>query len=139
MAPLNSSRPRVPRAFLLVALVGGIVAVTGCTSKMKNTVGGGGTSAPPPAATIVIVPSAFSKGMMAFSPDTVTVHVNDTVRMHNGDSAVHDIEPLTPGIPGWGVISAGQDVDARVTAAGSFMYLCTVSGHNMTGHLIVVP
>jgi plastocyanin len=118
-------------------LAGALAIATGCTSKLTDM--GGAPTGPRPAATITIVPGAFDKGMMAFSPDTVSVHVNDTVRLHNGDSIVHDIEPLTPGNPGWGTVSAGQDVDTQVTAAGTFTYVCAISGHAMVGRLIVAP
>ncbi len=135
MAPSISSRAR---GFLILTILGAaVVAVVapGCTSKMKNTLGGGTT----PNATINIVTNASTKGMMAFAPDTITVHVNDTVRMHNGDAILHDIEPLSAGNPGWGAIAGGANVDTKVTAAGTFTYVCAVPGHNMVGTLIVAP
>jgi plastocyanin len=100
-----------------------------------------GPGGPPVAATIQIVPNAFNQGMMAFVPDTVTVHVNDVVRLHNGDSILHDIEPLTTGnIAGWGNISGGQSVDmAPVTTTGTFTYVCAIGGHTMIGRVIVLP
>ena len=139
MATSNSTRPRAPHTLLFLAALGLTLGAIGCTSKMKSTVGGGPTGGPPPAATVNIVPSAATKGMMAFSPDTVTVHVNDTVRMHNGDSIVHDIEPVTPGNPGWGVLSGGQNVDTPFPAVGTFTYACAVPGHVMIGTVIVGP
>ena len=71
--------------------------------------------------------------------ETVTVHVNDTVRMHNGDAILHDIEPLSAGNPGWGAIAGGANIDTKLTAAGTFTYVCAVPGHNMVGTLIVAP
>jgi len=140
MASSISPRPRAPRVFLAVALAGFTVAAIGCTSKMKDTVGaGGGTGGTPPAATITIVPDAFNKGMMAFAPDTVTVHVNDIVRVHNGDSIQHDIEGLTPGDPSWGPLSAGQNHDTQVTATGTKTFVCAIAGHSMIGRVIVTP
>ena len=132
MAPRFSTRPRAPHPFLALALVAGALAAFGCTSKIKTPV----VSTVP---TINIVPSAATKGMLAFSPDSIAVHVNDTVRMHNGDSILHDIEPLTPGDPGWGNVSAGQSVDTQATAIGTFTYVCAVPGHTMIGKLTVLP
>jgi plastocyanin len=116
--------------FLGAAVVA--VAAPGCTSKMK-------TAVVVPGPTINIVPGAFNKGMMAFSPDTITVHLNDTVRMHNGDSILHDIEPLSTGGPVWGSISGGSNSDVQATSLGTFHYVCAIGGHTMSGVLIVAP
>ena len=132
MAPSISSRAR--DTLFLVGIGAAVLAAStvGCTSKIKPQI-----AAPVP--TIDIVPGAFNKGMMAFSPDTLTVHVNDTVRMHNGDSTLHDIEPLTAGNPGWGNVSPGGNVDTQVTALGTFTYVCAIGGHTMIGTLVVAP
>jgi plastocyanin len=59
--------------------------------------------------------------------------------MHNGDSILHDIEPLNAGGPGWGSIASGVDIDTKVTATGTFTYVCAIGGHTMLGTLIVAP
>jgi len=132
MAPSISSRAR---GFLILTVLGAplvVLAASGCTNKMKPAAVASGP-------TINIVMGAFNKGMMAFSPDTLTVHVNDTVRMHNGDTILHDIEPLVAGNPGWGNISGGGHADTQVTATGTFTYVCAIGGHTMQGTLIVAP
>jgi len=137
MAPRISSRPRVSVWLGALAIAAGAAALAGCTQKLSEApVVPGGS---PPAATIEIVPSAATKGMLAFSPDTVTVHVNDTIRLHNGDSIQHDIEPLSPGDPGWGAISPGQSLDTHATATGTFTFVCAIAGHTMVGRIIVTP
>jgi plastocyanin len=136
---VSSIRQRglVVRGLTVAALV---IVAAGCSNKMKDTVGGGGGGGTTPHATINIVPGAFNKGMMAFSPATTTVSVNGIVRMHNGDSTTHDIEPLTAGHPGaWGVVGGGASSDIMVTTTGTFTYVCAIAGHTMSGTLIVTP
>ena len=77
--------------------------------------------------------------MMAFSPPSDTVHVGDVVRMHNGDSLNHNIQPETGAtFPSWGSLPANTGSNVTATAAGTFAYHCIVNGHNMTGTLVVV-
>jgi len=138
MAPSFTLRTRgiASRGLAVAALL--IVVAAGCTSKMKTVVPGGG-GGPVPNATITIVPNAFNKGMMAFSPDTVTVPLNGLVRMHNGDSIQHDIEPLVASTPGqWGILSGGASADITAGTAGTFTFVCAIGGHTMSGTLIVL-
>jgi len=113
----------------------GIVLVAGCNGGDNNNGGGGGTAN----STITIVPNAFNKGMMAFSPASDTVHVGQTVRMHNGDSITHNIQPDTGGFPSWGSLPANTGVTITANAAGTFGYHCTIASHTMTGTLVVLP
>lgn len=114
--------------------VAGTALVAGC--KGDNPAGGGGVT---PDVTINIVAGAFNRGMMAFSPASANARVGNVVRLHNGDSITHNIVADTMGGPNWGTISQGANRDVTVTAAGSFPFHCTISGHNMTGTLVVQP
>jgi plastocyanin len=117
-------------AVLAFALLSG-----GC----KDSNGGGGGGGVTPDVTINIVANAAHLGMSAFGAASGTVHVGNVVRMHNGDSITHNIQPDSGTFPSWGSISGGGNADVTATVAGSFPFHCTVSGHTMTGTLVVVP
>lgn len=123
------------RLFPAAVLLVGIVLVTGCNDSNNNGGGGGGT----PNSTISIVPSAFNKGMLAFTPASDTVHVGNVVRMHNGDSITHNIQPDAGGFPSWGSLPANTNVDVTANAAGTFGYHCVIASHTMSGQLVVLP
>ncbi len=111
-----------------------IVSVSGC--------GGDDSPAQPtgtPDATIRIVVNASGQGLMAFSPNTTTVQINQVVRMTNGDGVTHTIQTVTSGGPSWGTLSAGASADRQVTLAGTFNFRCTIGGHVMNGTVIVTP
>ena len=122
-------------AYSLLALT--LFVAAGCGGGGDNNGGGGGNTTAD--VTIQIVPGAFNKGMMAFSPDTTTTTVGKVVGIHNGDSITHVIQTVTAGGPSWGTISAGSQSNATASQAGTFTFHCTVSGHTMTGTLIVNP
>jgi plastocyanin len=130
---MRSTHRRLGSACALL-LVAGAILVAGC--KDDNPAGGGGVT---PDVTINIVAGAATQGMAAFSAPSATVHVGNVVRLHNGDSITHNIVADTMGGPTWGTIGAGANRDVTVTAAGSFPFHCTISGHNMTGTLVVQP
>lgn len=130
---MKTIRRLVPAAILVL----GVVLVAGCNGDDDNNGGGGGGGTVN--STITIVPGAFNKGMMAFSPDSDTIHVGQTVRMNNGDSQGHNIQPNAGSFPSWGSIPAGAGVTLTANAAGTFPYHCTVNGHTMTGTLVVLP
>jgi plastocyanin len=114
-------------------VIGLAVLAAGC--KDKNAGGGGVT----PNETITIVPGAFNQGMMAFSPASDTAHVGHVVRLHNGDSLTHDVVTVTANGPTWGTIGPGVNRDVTVNTQGTFTYHCIVSGHTMSGELVVLP
>jgi plastocyanin len=119
------------RRLALGALVlAGTLLASGC----KDDKGGGTADV-----TINIVAAAATKGMAAFSAPSATVHVGNVVRMHNGDSVAHNIQPDSGGFPSWGSISAAGNASVTATTAGTFGYHCVVSGHVMTGTLVVQP
>jgi plastocyanin len=116
-------------ALLLVVIVG----LAGCK---KDSNGGGGVT---PNVTITIVSGAFNKGMMAFSPASAAANVGNVVRLHNGDTLTHDVVTVTANGPTWGTIGPGADRDVTVNLAGTFDYHCIVSGHTMSGTIVVSP
>ena len=135
-------RQRLRRATLATGLwaivVGaGVAGLMGCGGNSNNKKTRGVT----PNSIISIVPGAFNKGVMAFSPASDTVHVGHIVRMQNNDSMTHVImpSPLTTGGPNWGTISAGRFADYTATAQGIWPYHCTVLNHTMNGELVVLP
>jgi plastocyanin len=115
-----------------------MVLAGGCGNGYGGS-GGGGGGGGAFNSSIDIVPNAFNKGMMAFSPDTDSVRVNDVVRMRNLDAVTHVIQTVTAGGPSWGAISGGASANATATTAGTFQYRCMVSGHSMLGTLVVTP
>ncbi|MGH7724658.1 MAG: hypothetical protein ACREOU_04450 [Candidatus Eiseniibacteriota bacterium] len=128
--PSNRSIP-----FAAVAALVTVVCLAGCG-------GDDDSPAPPmgtPDATIRIVSGATNQGNMAFNPPSTTVQINDVVRMTNGDGVTHTIQTVTAGGPSWGSISGGGSVDRTATTAGTFTFQCVISGHVMTGTLIVQP
>ena len=131
---MQTTRRLVPAAILVL----GIVLIAGCSGDDDNN-GGGGGGGGTPNSIITIVPGAFNQGMMAFNPPSDTVHVGQTVRMNNGDSQGHNIQPDTGAFPSWGSIPGGAGVTLTASAAGTFPYHCTVNGHTMNGTLVVLP
>jgi len=122
------------RHLVPVALLLGTVLVAGCGDDDDD----GGTVTPN--STITIVPNAFNQGMMAFSPPIDTVHVGNVVRMHNGDSIAHNIQPDSPAtFPSWGNLPGNTGSNVTATAAGTFGYHCTIGSHTMSGSLVVLP
>jgi plastocyanin len=127
---MTTFRRLLPAVLLVLGAV-----FAGCNGDDNNNGGGGGT----PNSTIEIVPGAFNKGMMAFSPASDTVHVNDVVRMHNSDSVTHNIQADNGTFPVWGGLPGNTGSNVTATAAGTFGYHCIVSGHSMQGTLVVLP
>ena len=122
-------RHLVPVALLVL----GTFLVTGCSDDDDD----GGT--PTPNSTITIVPNAFNAGMMAFSPPIDTVRVGNVVRMHNGDSITHNIQPDAGNFPSWGSLPGNTGSNVTASTAGSFGFHCTIGSHTMTGTLVVLP
>ena len=116
-----------------------ILAASGCSSSDDGPAPGppgpGGT----PSAEFTIKPNAAGAGNMAFVPARDTVQVGQIVRLRNGDTTTHQIEALTAGGPSWGTIAGGQVRDRTAANAGTFTFECKVSGHNMSGVLVVLP
>ena len=130
---MRSTHRRLGSACALL-LVAGAALVAGC--KDDNPAGGGGVT---PDVTINIVAGAATLGMAAFSAPSATVHVGNVVRLHNGDSITHNIQPDAGGFPSWGNLPANTNADVTATTVGTFGYHCTIASHTMTGTLVVQP
>jgi len=108
-------------------------------SSNKNPVGpggGGGTAD----VVIHILSGSANAGANAYSPDTATVAVGQTVQWVNDDAMVHTAT-ANGGTFNTGNVAAGGQ-SALVTiggASGVRAYHCAVVGHNMTGALNVTP
>ena len=123
-----------PAGIGAIAVLVLVAVAAGCGGSSNN-----GNPTTPANSTITIVPGAFNKGMAAFSPPSDTVHVNDVVRLHNGDSITHTIQTVTPNGPSWGNIAGNTNRDVTVTVAGTFTYKCTIASHTMSGQIVVLP
>jgi plastocyanin len=127
------------RLLRLPVVAAGLVLVafaSGCSDSDEGPAPGpGGT----PSAEFVIQVGASNAGNMAFSPVRDTVQVGQIVRMRNGDSVTHNINTQTAGGPSWGAISGGGVRDQTANQAGTFTFICTISGHTMSGVLVVLP
>lgn len=114
-----------------------LIGITGLAAGCKDSSTGGGGATPD--VTINIVAGAFNKGMMAFSPANAAAHVGNVVRLHNGDTLTHNIVTVTTNGPTWGVLGPGANRDVTVNTTGTFTYQCIVSGHTMSGSIVVSP
>lgn len=71
----------------------------------------------------------------AFSPDSLTVQVGDTVRFTNNDSSSHTASEEN-GAFNTGTLSPGETVEIVFNEAGTFDYFCAFHTH-MTGSITV--
>jgi plastocyanin len=122
-------RPRsaFPAAALAVAaLLAGValLAVAACTS--GGATGGGSTGGGAGGSTVV------EKGF-AFSPNTLTVNVGDTVTFTNQDSAAHEVSIDGQDL---GQQATGKSVTWKATTAGTFPFKCIIHP-SMTGQVTV--
>jgi plastocyanin len=108
-----------------------LLLVAGCGGSNNNPTTGPGPGGP----TIHIVTNAMSKGSSAYSPNPDTVSVNTTVTWKNDDSITHTVTGSGFNL----TIGAGGTSSHQFASAGSFPYQCTISGHTMTGTLVVTP
>ena len=129
--------------FCLVAVS---LLITGCGGG-----GGGGDSSNGTTTTITIISGASSACTSAYSPDSITISVGETITWENNDTIDHtvtstsDIGPActagggsTTGLPlNSGIIAAGGTFSHTFDTAGTYHYVCTISGHLMRGTVIV--
>jgi plastocyanin len=71
----------------------------------------------------------------AFSPQSVTITVGDTVTWTNKDAAAHSAR--VPGVGTTNVLTQGQSGSLPFMAAGNFPYDCGVHGPAMPGTVMV--
>lgn len=60
----------------------------------------------------------------AFSPNTITVKVGDTVTWENMDSAAHTVTSSSAEGPKSGTLQQGQSYSYKFTQAGTYNYAC---------------
>jgi plastocyanin len=111
----------------------------GCSS--PSTSGGQVSSA---SAQLVTCPTTTSESVAisnsAFSPNSVTITVNDIVKWTNNDSITHTVTSGAPGATDGkfdsGNLAAGSTVCVQFLIAGTFNYFCNIHTF-MTGNVIV--
>jgi plastocyanin len=124
------------RVVVVALLAAGVLlglTLIGCNGKNP--------SSPGKTATVVvhIVPGSSKSGSLAYSPDTVSVAVGQTVQWINDDSMGHTATELPSGFD-TGTIGGGSSKTITVTGAtGLRPYHCSVVDHDMTGALNVTP
>ncbi|HLE17396.1 MAG TPA: plastocyanin/azurin family copper-binding protein [Syntrophales bacterium] len=120
--------------------------ITGC-----GGAGGGGKSSNGTATTISIISGASSACTTAYSPDSVTILVGETVTWKNNDTMAHTVTStsdsglactagggsITSSPLDSGLIAANETFSHTFDIAGTYYYVCTVSGHLMRGTVIV--
>jgi plastocyanin len=126
-------------AFIAAGVLLGLSSIScnGGSSKNPTGPGGGGGTAD---VVIHIKSGSMNLGAQAYSPDTATVAVGQTVQWVNDDAMVHTAT-ANGGSFNTGNVGAGGN-SAVITisgASGVRAYHCAVVGHNMTGALDVTP
>jgi len=130
----------------ILCLLAVSLLITGC-----GGAGGGGDSSGGTTTTISIISGASSACTSAYSPDSITISVGETITWENNDTIDHtvtstsDIGPActegggsTTGLPlNSGIIAAGGTFSHTFDTAGTYHYVCTISGHLMRGTVIV--
>ena len=120
--------------------------ITGCGGG-----GGGGDSSGGTTTTISIISGASSACTTAYSPDSITILIGDTVTWTNDDTMEHTVTSTSdsgPECTAGGGSTTGLPLDSGIIAsngifshtfdtAGTYYYVCTISGHLMRGTVIV--
>ncbi|MBI5192998.1 MAG: hypothetical protein HZA08_06100 [Nitrospirae bacterium] len=120
--------------------------ITGC-----GGAGGGGKSSSGTATTISIISGASSACITAYFPDSVTILVGETVTWKNNDSVSHTVTSTSdsgPACTAGGGSTTGSPLNSGNIApsgtfshtfdvAGTYYYVCAISGHKMRGTVIV--
>lgn len=118
----------VKLSVLALFIAAGLLA--GCSSnKSTNSDNTGGNNNPPPANLVRI--SNF-----AFSPQSLTVAVGDTVTWTNNDSVNHTVTSNSGNMMHSSMMGHNQSYRVVFTTVGAFPYHCTVHP-NMTATIIV--
>ena len=120
--------------------------ITGC-----GGAGGGGKSSSGTATTISNISGASSACTTAYFPDSVTILVGETVTWKNNDTMAHTVISTSdsgPACTAGGGSTTGSPLNSGNIApngtfshtfdtAGTYDYVCTISGHQMRGTVIV--
>jgi len=128
-----------------IALISLFIAVLsnayGCGSSTPNTSGGHISSG---SAQLVTCPTSSLESVAisnsVFSPNQVTITVNDIVKWTNNDSITHTVTSGTPGAADGsfdsGNLTSGSTVCVQFLVPGTFKYFCSIHTF-MTGTVIV--
>jgi len=137
---LNSeNRSRRRRTIFLgmgAALIAIAVVLVGCSSGSTTTTAApGGTPTTGGGAAGGGATVQVNMEGMAFSPQTVTINVGDTVTWTNKDQAPHNAVAVDKS---WhtSTFSTGESGSVTFTTSGTFPYICTIHP-SMTGTVIV--
>jgi plastocyanin len=125
--------------FIALASIALTVVVHGCGSDDNPTgPGGGGGGGGAADVTININAGAALADTNAYSPRRVTVTMGQSVSWKNNDNMA---QTATAGATfNTGNIGVGATSNPiPMNTAGTFTYICTVAGHDMTGFLTVTP
>ena len=120
--------------------------ITGC-----GGAGGSGDSSSGTITTISIISGASPACTSAYLPNSITILAGDTVTWENNDSVAHtvtstsDSGPECTAVGGLltrapldsGLIASNGTFSHTFDIAGTYYYVCTVSGHLMRGTVIV--
>ena len=124
---------------LIYIVIGGIVyGLVYYFVFAKNSTYNYGTSQQAPSTakpSVVATKNTVVIANYAYSPQTLNVHIGDTVTWTNQDSAGHSAT-ADDGSFDTGVLSQGQSGTATFTKAGQYAYHCSVHP-NMQGTIIV--
>ncbi|MCC6544718.1 MAG: cupredoxin domain-containing protein [Nitrospirae bacterium] len=120
--------------------------ITGCGGG-----GGGGDSSSDTTTTVSIISGASFACTTAYSPDSITISVGDTITWKNNDTMEHTVTSTSdsgPACTAGGGSTTGLPLDSGIIepngiyshtfdVAGTYHYVCTISGHLMRGTVIV--
>jgi plastocyanin len=116
--------------FLIAVQVMTIFMLTACTK--SNDMTGSGNQNPPPSTKGAN--EVFIVGM-SFSPETLTVPVNTTVKWTNKDGIAHTVTSTTA-LFNSGSIGNGGTFTYTFTTAGTYSYYCAIHP-TMVGEVVV--
>jgi plastocyanin len=116
-----------------IILVISMALITGC-SKDKTTSpddgGDNGGNNPPSLPNLVVINN------FAFTPQTLTISVGDTVSWRNDQGVGHTVTSVSGNTMDSGVLTQGQTYQVVFTQAGTYPYYCTIHP-SMTGVITV--
>lgn len=73
---------------------------------------------------------------LSFKPERTQIRVGQTVKWTNDEPIVHDVTASGEAFES-GPLQSGEDYEFKPRRAGSFRYLCTIHGDQMSGTLVV--
>jgi plastocyanin len=124
---------RIPALALPVLLL----ALAGCgSSSSSSSSSSASSSAPAPATTTPAASSGASSGggaiqvtmkSLAFTPDTITAKVGQTVQWTNDDTPAHNVTYVSgPKFTSSSTMNPGAKFSLKLTQAGTIHYFCSI-------------